>query len=426
MNYNEAVDFIHSTKKLGNKLGLENIKRLMDTLGNPQDKLKFVHIAGTNGKGSTAAFISSILIEAGYKTGIFTSPYIQRFNERIRINNNDIENDDLAKTTALVKENIENLVAEGNAHPTEFEIVTAIALKYFYDKNCDIVVFEVGLGGRLDSTNVIQTPELSIITTISYDHMEYLGETLQEIAFEKAGIIKPNGDVLVYPQEDSVKKVFEDISLERNAKLHKADFSTIRPISHSLDGQVFDFEKYKNLQIKLLGNNQLKNASMAIKAAELLASKGFKINEEKIRQGLLKAEWAGRFEVLCKKPVLVIDGAHNVQGIEAFVENIETYFLKQKITFVAGVLADKNYKEMFEKVIHLAKKFLTITPDNPRALSAEDLKSFLNNYIEDVQAFESIEEAINNAIKNIDDNDVICVFGSLYFIGEVRDFKFCE
>lgn len=283
LGYKEALDYIHGTRKFGCKLGLENIRTLLSMLGNPHKKLKYVHVAGTNGKGSTVAFISSILIESGYKTGIFISPYIERFTERIRVNREEISKEDLARITGIVKAKVDEMLMNGLFHPTEFEIVTAIAFQYFYEMKCDVVVLEVGLGGRFDSTNVIDDSLVSIITSVSYDHMAILGDTLSKIAFEKAGIIKNNSDVVLYTQDKEVEKVVEDACSASNSTLHKVKFEGIQVVYYDIEGQIFNFGVYKNLKIKLLGAHQFKNAVVALEACKILAYKGYKITEETVK-----------------------------------------------------------------------------------------------------------------------------------------------
>jgi dihydrofolate synthase/folylpolyglutamate synthase len=430
MNYQEALNYIYSAYKFGSKLGLENITKLLSLLGNPQRKLKYVHVAGTNGKGSTSAYISSILIEAGYKVGIFTSPYLERFTERIKINDKEIGEEDISRITGLIKDSISKMLEDDDNHPTVFEIVTAMAFQYFAESNCDIVVLEVGLGGRFDSTNVIKRPEVAVITTISYDHMDRLGNTLPEIAFEKAGIIKNNCDVVAYPQPDDVKEVFFKVSQEKNARLHWVDFSGISNIKFDIDGQVFNYNDYKNVKISLLGPHQIYNAVVAIKTGEILSSKGYKITRETILRGLLKARWPGRLEVVNRKPLFLIDGAHNSEGAQALCNALSHYFPNNKKTFVFGVLKDKNYREIIEVILPIADKIITVTPNSDRALRAEETADFIKSYCSkmlpnvtiDVSSSVSIEEAIEKSLKESDSEDIICAFGSLYYIGEVRNY----
>lgn len=422
MNYNEALEYIHGTKKFGWKLGLHNIGVLLELMGNPHKKLKYVHVAGTNGKGSTVTFISDILIAAGYKVGTYTSPYLERFTERMRINNEDIPEETLARITGFVKGKIALMLEKGENHPTEFEVVTAIAFQYYYESNCDVVVLEVGLGGRFDSTNIIDVPLAAVITTISFDHMEYLGNTLGEIAFEKAGIIKEGCDVVLYPQEPEAEKVFEAACKERKCKLQRVDFTQLNPGDFGVDGQEFDFGLYKGLKISLLGRHQLKNAAVALTAIKILRSKGYEISEEALRKGLLSAKWPGRLEVLSTKPVFLVDGAHNIEGVRNLAENLKLYFPDKKATFIFGVLKDKDYMSMIEAIAPLAKGFITITPENERAMSAKDLAIVLQPYCKNVAASDTIEIAIEKSMSSATSEDIICAFGSLYYIGDVRKY----
>jgi dihydrofolate synthase/folylpolyglutamate synthase len=421
MDYDEAMAFINESHKYGSKLGLDRIRTLMEYMGNPEKKLKFVHVGGTNGKGSTASFISNILIEAGYKVGVYTSPYIHRFSERIRINNLEIPEEDIARITDSIEPKIMKMLENGSDPVTEFEIVTAMAFQYFCEKGCDIVVLEVGLGGRMDSTNIIDKTEVSVITTIDFDHMDMLGETLPQIAYEKAGIIKKNGTVVLYPQEYLIEKLFDVVCEERRAELHKVDFSNLLSHSYGLAAQEFDFESYKSLKISLLGDHQIKNAAVAIKAVGALIDKGYKINESDIREGLQNTRWAGRLEILNEKPLFLVDGAHNIEGAENLSRNLKRLFPGKKITFIAGVLADKDYKSMLKQVIPIAEKFITVTPGNPRALNAQDLAACIESSNVKVSSSVEIEEAVHAAIGSASAGDVICAFGSLYYIGQVRE-----
>lgn len=422
MNYKEALDFIHSTYKFGSKLGLQNIGKLLELLDNPQKRLKFVHVAGTNGKGSTTAYISSILMAAGYKVGIYTSPFIQRFTERIKINNIEIEQQKLAHITSKVKDAIEMMIAEGFNHPTEFEVVTAVALKYYYEEKCDIVVLEVGLGGRYDATNIIDSPEVAVITSISYDHMAILGDTLPKIAFEKAGIIKKGCDCVLYKQSQEVTKVIEDACKERDAKLTKVDFNKLSLGSFSMDGQHFSYGHLEDLFISLLGDHQLRNACTAIEVAFILKQKGFKINDEQIKEGLKAAIWIGRLELLSKNPLFLVDGAHNEDGARTLMEAIKKYFPGHKVTFIMGVLKDKEYTKLIKLASEIADKFIAIAVPNSRTLKAEELFTEITKYCGNVTKSDTIKGAIELALSQRKDGELICAFGSLYFIGEVREY----
>lgn len=420
MNYEEALSYIHGTYKFGIKLGLHNIGALLELMDNPQDKLKYVHVAGTNGKGSTVAFISSILAASGYRAGVYTSPYIQRFTERIRVNDTEISEEDLARITGFVKSKVDIMIARGENHPTEFEVVTAIAFQYYYEKKCDVVVLEVGLGGRYDSTNVIKTPDLAVITTISYDHTDRLGNTLAEIAFEKAGIIKPGGAILSYTQDEAVTGVLSTVCTEKGASLHFVDFSGISLEKFHIGGQVFNYNGYKELEISLLGEHQLRNATVAVKAAEILVDKGYAINPESIRQGLKNARWPGRLEVLSTNPVFLIDGAHNIEGAWVLRTALDKYFTGRPVTFIMGVFRDKDYNSMIKAVIRDCRRVITVSPESERALPAGELAGAISPYCKNVYISDTIEEAVRTSLETAVQDEVICAFGSLSYIGEIR------
>ncbi|NLV35434.1 MAG: bifunctional folylpolyglutamate synthase/dihydrofolate synthase [Clostridiaceae bacterium] len=421
MTYEEALEYIHGTVKFGIKLGLHNIGLLLELMGNPQNRLRFVHVAGTNGKGSTSAYIAGILEQAGYKTGLYTSPYIQRFTERIRIGKDEISREDLADITAFVKSFVDKMTAVGENHPTEFEIITAIALEYYCRQRCDVVVLEVGMGGRYDPTNIISVPELAVITTISYDHTERLGKTLPQIASEKAGIIKQGADVLIYGQGKEVEQVFEDECAKKGAHLHRTDFSSIADHSFGIDGQAFTFDKYEGLRISMLGRHQICNAVVAVKAAIILSKKGFSISEENIRKGLLYTRWPGRLEVLSKNPIFIIDGAHNPEGASVLKQAIDTYFPGRPVTFIMGVLRNKDYLSMMKIMLPGCKRFFAVMPDNPKAMASDELAKAAASYCNNVQVGDTIEETVRACIDTAEKDEIICAFGSLYYIGAVRD-----
>jgi dihydrofolate synthase/folylpolyglutamate synthase len=422
MNYEEAMEYIHNTLKFGLKLGLHNISTLLDMMGNPHKKLKYVHVAGTNGKGSTVAFISQILMEAGYKVGIYTSPYLERFTERIRINDREIPEDELARLTSLVKDKVDEMLAKGENHPTEFEIITALAFQYFFEQSCDIVVLEVGLGGRFDSTNIIDTPLAAVITTISYDHKDRLGNTLGEIAYEKAGIIKPDGDVVLYPQSEEALEVFEKACSERAASLHKVDLSGLAVRKLDIDGQVFNFNDNLDLKINLLGEHQVKNAVTALSTVQILRGKGLCIPDDAVRKGLANTRWPGRLEIVNRNPIFLIDGAHNPEGIEVLKQFLMEHFQDKRKIFIMGVLKDKEYKLMVETIVPMADLILTVTPNNKRSLPASELADFIKAYCKNVLVSDKIGEAVRTSLNTASPDDVICAFGSLYYIGEVRSF----
>ncbi len=417
MNAEQAIEYIHSKFWKGSIPGLERIKILLEKMGNPQDSLKFVHIAGTNGKGSTAAMTASILRKAGYRTGLYTSPYIYRFHERIQIDGEQISDEDLVAVTEYVKPLSESMAET----PTEFELVCAIAFEYFKRKNCDIVVLEVGMGGEFDATNVIKTPAVAVITNIGLDHTDYLGSTVEEIARTKAGIFKENGHAVIYRGAPSVEKVFEDVCREKNTKLKKADFDGLKLHSHDLFGQTFDCGERKNIQLPLLGDHQLHNAAVVLSVADTLIENGWKISEQNIYDGIRQVSWPGRFDIVSRDPLFIIDGGHNPQCIEALIKNIEDYLQDRKVIALTGVLADKDYGDMYKPVMPLVEQFVCITPDNPRKLEASELAKHLQNAGAKALACENTREGVVKAMELAGKDGVVLCFGSLYSIGAIHD-----
>ncbi|MBE6983086.1 MAG: bifunctional folylpolyglutamate synthase/dihydrofolate synthase [Ruminococcaceae bacterium] len=417
MNVNEAIEYIHSVFWKGSIPGLSRTQALLAKMGNPQDDLKFIHIAGTNGKGSTAAMTASILQKAGYRTGLYTSPYIYRFHERMQINGEQISDEDLVEITEYVKPLADSM----EECPTEFELVCCIAFEYFKRKNCDIVVLEVGMGGEFDATNVIRTPEVAVITNIGLDHTDVLGGTVEEIARTKAGIFKENGNAVIYRGTSSVEAVFEEICLQRNVALKKANFAGLKLKSLDLFGQVFDCGERKNITLPLLGNHQLHNASVVLSVADTLIEKGWKITEQNIYDGIREVSWPGRFDVVSRDPLFIIDGGHNPQCIEALVKNIEDYLVGRKVVALTGVLADKDYGEMYKPVIPLVSEFVCITPDNPRKMEASDLAAYLKAAGAKATAAESTADGVRKAIALAGKGGAILCFGSLYSIGAIHE-----
>ena len=424
MNYEEAIGFIHSTYKFGSKLGLERIKRLMELLDNPQKSYKIIHVAGTNGKGSTCSLTHEVLIDAGYKTGLFISPFLEEFNERIQINKKPIDKKSIARITSLVKEKIDTMVSEGYDHPTEFELVTAIGFKYFQEENIDFLVLEVGLGGRFDATNVIENPLVSVITSISYDHMDYLGDTLEKIAFEKAGIIKENTNVVIYPQAENITNVIKDVAVQRNAKVYEAKTYNIEKIKSDIRGQWFKYLKndvfdLPEVKINLLGEHQLLNALTALLTLELIKKEGYKISSENIINGFSNCRFAGRFEIINKNPSIILDGGHNIDGVNQFVNTIKEYYKDKKIILFFGILKDKNPDEVLELLLPVSKEIYTLTPYSPRALKAKELAVLVEKH-SNIKVTPLENEEILPLLKNADKEEIIAFVGSLYMIGSVR------
>ena len=417
MNATEAIEYIHSVCWKGSIPGLGRTQALLEKMGNPEKKLKFVHIAGTNGKGSTAAMTASILRKAGYRTGLYTSPYIYRFHERMQVDGQEITDEELSKITEYVKPLAQSLAES----PTEFELVCCIAFEYFVRKQCDIVVLEVGMGGAFDATNVIDTPEVAVITNIGLDHTEVLGDTVEKIAETKSGIFKENGHAVVYRSTPSVEAVYEQICAEKNVVLRKADFDSLKLKKHTLDGQVFDCGERKDLILPLLGDHQLHNASVVLSIIDTLKAIGWNIGEEHIRTGLKDVKWPGRFDIVSHSPLFIIDGGHNPQCIEALVKNVEDYLHDRKVIALTGVLADKDYADMYVPIMPFVDQFVCITPPNPRKLEAAELAKYLRTKGANAVGSNSILDGVKTALELVGSDGVVLCFGSLYSIGSIRD-----
>ncbi|MDQ2087395.1 folylpolyglutamate synthase/dihydrofolate synthase family protein [Herbivorax sp. ANBcel31] len=420
MDYNEAINYVNEASKLGVNLGLERIKELLELMCNPQRNLDCIHVAGTNGKGSFISMIGSILTKSGYNVGRFTSPCIESPDDCIWINQKKIPKEDFAKTTEYVSEKVQLMCQKEKHHPTEFEILTAIAFVYFFRMNCDFVLLEVGLGGRFDSTNVIENPLISVISNISYDHMDRLGDTLSKIAYEKAGIIKEKSYVVTLPQKEEAEKVIEEVCCTKKAFLTKTNLNKTNIKKFSISEQEFDYDKRKSIKIGLLGEHQVNNAALVIDAIDILIQKGYSISETSIKRGLFLAKWPGRFEVVRKNPIFIIDGAHNLSGVAILKKNLQTYFPGKKIIFITGIFADKDYVSMIKECSSIASRFIVMKLEKKRALDVKELAQTARCYCNDVIVSDTIEWAVRTGINEASENEVICAFGSLSFVGRMR------
>jgi len=415
MTVKQAIEYIHSNYWNGGTFGLDRTIELLDLLGHPEKGLKFIHIGGTNGKGSTASMSANILRKAGYTVGLYTSPYIFRFHERMQVNGECISDEELVDIVSMIKPLAQSMESE----PSEFELVTCIAFEYFKRHKCDIIALEVGLGGEFDATNTIEPPEVAVMTNIGLDHVELLGDTLEKIAATKSKIIKSGSDVVIYREPASVEAVFEDRCKEVGAALTRADFDSLQLVSASLEGQRFHWGQYKNIETPLLGDHQLKNAAVVLTIMEVLRKRGWKISEEAVREGIATVKWPGRFELIGKEPTFIIDGGHNPQCIEALVKNVRDYLNGRRLTILTGVLGDKDYHEMYRDMAPFASEFVTVTPDNPRAMSSENLKTYLEQFGKPVTACKTVPEGVKLAKSLAGEDGVVLCYGSLYMLGDV-------
>ena len=416
MTYEEALSYIHSICWKGSKLGLDRTRELLGKLDDPQKELKFIHIAGTNGKGSTAAMLSSILEEAGYRVGLYTSPFINRFNERMQVNHQPIPDEELAALTEYVRPHADAMADS----PTEFALITALAMGWFARQKCDIVVLEVGMGGELDSTNIIDVPEAAVIAAMGLDHVKELGPTMADIARAKAGIIKEGGRVVSYGGNPEADEVIAAVCRARNASLCQPDFSAIVPGDFSLEGQTFSYKGWRGLRIPLVGAYQMNNAAVVLETVEVLRQRGWSVSDEAVRQGLADTRWPARFEVLRRDPVFIVDGGHNPHGIRATAESLSRLFPGRKITFVTGVMADKDVEHILGLIVPLAEQFFTVRPDNPRAMDAGELAARIEAMGAKATACASVRDGVDRAIQAEGPHGVACALGSLYMSGEVR------
>lgn len=434
----DAVAWINTPRWQASRLGIERVTDLLERLGRPQDALKFVHVAGTNGKGSTCAYLASVLQAAGYRTGLFTSPFIECFEERIRVDGKNITADELARAVAAVKPCAEAIEAATGDHPTEFELMAAVAFEHFRASGCDIVVLEVGLGGRLDATNVIDAPEASVICRIGLDHTDLLGDTLAAVAGEKAGIVKPGCPVVSWPQEPEAMAVVEAAARAQGCALTVPDFSqlTVEPLVASGGAPSADDAPgaaglrrftYRGVDYltRLLGSYQPANAALAIEALQVLRRRGWDIPEEAVFAGIAEAQWPGRFEVVGQRPLTIVDGGHNPQGAQALADSLADLLGEEglgSVDFVMGVLADKDYPAMVRAVLPWARSFTVYTPVSPRALSAADLATCIADMAPTVpvQGAESAAGAMVAAREQAGQDGIVVAFGTLYAIAAVK------
>lgn len=434
MNYKEAMDYIESIQRFGSVLGLENIRELMRRLLNPQDGLEFVHVAGTNGKGSVCTFVSAILREAGYRVGRYISPTIFHYRERIQVDGQWILEDAFAGHIEKIKRVADLMVLEGKPHPTPFEVETAAAFLEFAQKKCDIVVLETGLGGRLDSTNIIKTPKCGIFTSISMDHMGILGDSIEKIAMEKAGIIKENMDVISYPQQEAAEAVIRKACDKMGGSFYPVDLKNIKNPVYSLEKTVFEYlpsNAFQGglsltepipLESRMLGENQVNNIATAIEGVLCLSGKGYAITREHIQKGIKKAKWPGRFSAVSAHPLVIADGAHNEEAALSLKRSEELYFSGRSIIRVIGIFKDKEYEKIIKDTVNPQDWVITVTPPHERGLKSSKLAQCAAKYCHKVTDGKTPKNGLSLALLKAAPQDVVLVYGSLSFLHEIYEY----
>ena len=423
MNYEEAMNFIQNTNKFGSVLGLDNIRELLERLGNPQDQLRVVHIAGTNGKGSTLAFLAGIFRESGYRAGRYVSPASFSYEERFRINEENISKKDLCFYMEKIKNVAEEMVKDGLSHPTMFEIETALSFLYFLDKKVDVVLLETGMGGRLDATNVVKKPIATVIASIGMDHMQFLGDALEKIASEKAGIIKEGCPVISYDNTKEVNEVIKNKAKQMHAKVTFVNSAGIRVLQESLNGESFSYRSsdgrwYEKIEIPLLGRHQINNAALALETLNVIKNY-YCISDFQTEDGMRKTIWRGRIEILEREPMVICDGAHNPDGAKSLLSFLQNNFTNQRLIYIMGVLSDKDYEQMVQILAPAADKIYTVAPDNPRALSSRELCNCISKYHQNVEERQRLAECLSEVRQKAEKDDVIIICGTLSFQNEL-------
>ena len=422
MNYKQAMEYVESLQVLGSVPGLENIINLCEKLGNPQDDLQFIHIAGTNGKGSVSAYLSSVLGSAGYKVGSYNSPTIRDYRERICVNGRMISQRAFCELLEQVKEACDVLREEGKGHPTPFEVETALGFLYFKEKKCDYVILECGMGGKLDATNLVKNTIVAVFAPIGMDHMGFLGETIKEIAGQKAGIIKPGCHVVSAQQREEATRVLEQVSRKQQVEIDFVQTEDASKIRYGLEKQSFVYQEKQTIEIALAGQYQIENALLSLKVIDVLRAEGVSIPERAVEKGFSSARWSGRFEVLGRKPYFIVDGAHNEDGARKLAQSIRFYFTNKKIIYIMGILKDKEYDKIISLTAPFATHIITVkTPDNPRAMDAYELAQAAMAHHGSVTAAGSLEEAVEMSYLLADKDSVILSFGSLSYLGRMMD-----
>ncbi len=421
MNYKEARVYLDQVSKYGSVLGLDNMRELLNRLGNPQNDLKFIHISGTNGKGSVLAYLSTILSGAGYRVGRYLSPTLFSYREKIQVDGEKINKESLAAHVTAIAEATRDMQEKNAGTPTVFEVETVLAILYFKEKHCDLVVLETGMGGLLDATNIISTTVLEVLTSISMDHMEFLGNTLAKIAEQKAGIIKPHTSVVSAKQEMEAEQVIREVCDRQECSLRSVDPEAIKDVHYGCGTQSFSYKNWTDVKISLAGSYQIWNASLALEAAWALQRMGYNLTEQQIRDGLQKTTWRGRFTIIQKEPYVIMDGAHNPAAAQTLRDSLQIYFPGRRLHYVFGMFQDKDYPAVIALTAPLAEHIITVeTPDNPRALPAKELAQAVAEVNPSVEAAASIREAVHKSLQRAGKDDVVVIFGSLSYLCEAE------
>ncbi len=419
MNYRECREYLENMQRLGRVLGLDGMRELLRRLENPQDELCFVHAAGTNGKGSVLAYVARTLQEAGYCVGRYTSPAIFEYREIMEVDGRMISREEFAQVFTMAADAADAMERDGFPHPTPFEMETAAAFLFFRQRGCQIVALETGMGGETDATNLAVHTKVAVLTSISMDHMDALGDTLEEIARCKAGIIKPGCRVVTTVQEPEASRVIAEVCEELGVPCTEADYREAQVTRQNLKGQSFSYKGH-SYTTRLFGRCQVENAVVAIKVLEALAEEGFRVNREQIQKGLESTAWPGRFTLIRENPAVILDGAHNPRAASQLAASIEGYFAGKKIIYVMGMFRDKDYRKVASITAPLAEEILTVeTPGNPRALPAEELAEAVREFHPRVRALSSLKEAAALSLEKAGADGVVAVFGSLAFLGEI-------
>ena len=421
MNYEESMAWLSYAAGKAGAPGLTALARLLERLGRPQDHLRFIHIAGTNGKGSVMAFLEAVLEEAGYRTGRYISPVLFSYEEKIRAGGKSMSREDTVSLISGIRPAVEKMEEEGEALPTLFEMETAMSLLYFARRKCEVVLLETGMGGAQDATNVVENKILTVFSSIGMDHMEYLGDTREAIARNKAGIMRPGVTAVCDPSGPEVVKTLTRAAEEIRCPILFSDPALLREIRMDLTGSSFSYRHHENMRVSLAGPHQLRNAALALEAVDVLRRQGFEIPEAAVRQGLSCCVWEGRFQVMCMRPLVIMDGAHNPDAAKALMETLRACLPGRGLIYIFGVFSDKEYDKIIKITCPAAREILTVqTPDNPRALDARVLAEKVRAVNPDVRCLTDMEKALPLAMSMAGKDDAVIIFGSLSFLWQVK------